>query len=1030
MKKNTAQWHEKWSFIRCLYSKTGIILFFLFAVCSSVVYAQAPTIEIRGKVTDNTGEMIIGASVAEKGTANGTITDMDGNFKLNVRQGATLEITYLGYLPASLRVEQSGDVTVSLKEDIQLLDEVVVIGYGTQRRKDITGALSSIPVSKLEGVSVKSVDQMLQGRAAGVYMVQNSGMPGAGSTVRIRGGNSISGGNEPLYVIDGVPIYPGQTSGQTNLNGLNSIAITDIESIEVLKDASSTAIYGARGANGVVMITTKRGKTGRTTVSFDGYYGVQSAIKKYDLLNAPEFEKLANEANINSGGSAVFDENVIPQTTDWQKLVMKDNSPMQNYQISVSGGDEKTNFITSLNYYKQEGIVKATDMDKLTFRVNLDRKISDRIKFGTSLSIAQVNSNRAGVNALEGMMIAPPNVSVYDENGNYSKQNRLGEIFTNPVAVINDMVNKNKQFRTLGNLYVDWEIVKNLLFRSTFGVDVLYSDLKTYTPQTINAGEIVGGDGTASSDNTYMWLNENTLTYNWKKDVHAVSVMGGFTQQASRWNTVGAGAQGFLNDNLQMNDLGSGTTPKVPSTGVSEWALMSFLGRVNYNYNEKYLLTASLRADGSSRFGKNNRWGYFPSAALAWRAGEEEFIKSLNLFSNLKVRLSHGWTGNQDGIGTYPALALLGKMPYVFGDSKLMGYGPSQIANPDLKWESTRQTDIGIDLGFFDSRLNINIDAYYKKTSNLLLDVKLPATSGFEKGLMNVGSVENKGLEFNVNARPIEGAFTWDIDFNIAFNRNKVLDLGGEDQIVPAGGENRFGMNLSRLLKVGEPMGIFYGFVGDGTFSTTDDIPNSAQPKAKPGDLKFKDISGPDGVPDNVINDYDRKIIGSSQPDFYGGISNNFSYKNFDLSVFIVGSFGNDIYNANKARMEGMQGSWNQFNSTLNRWTESNQNTNLPRALAAKETSRSWDHLVEDGSYLRIQNIQLGYRFTPKMLKSLKVVQSAKVYVSLQNFFTFTNYSGLDPEVSKYGQDNVGMGYDYGGYPTPKTVMMGVNLNF
>lgn len=1005
-------------------------LTFILTVLSVQTFAQSPVQTITGRVIDSNGEEIIGASVIQKDTQNGTITDIDGHFTINVPLDATLEISFLGHVTTQVKARGKNNLLITLAEDSQILDEVVVVGYGTQRKKDVTGALASVSMPKLEGVSLKSVDQMLQGRASGVHMVQNSGMPGAGSTVRIRGGNSISGGNEPLYVIDGVPIYPSATTSQSNLNPLNTIAITDIESIDILKDASSTAIYGARGANGVIMITTKRGKIGKTNVSFDAYYGIQSATEKYDLMNAAEFEKMANEANINSGGNAVFDETNPSPTTDWQALVLRDNSPIQNYQLSISGGDEKTKFLTSFNYYKQEGIVRATNMDKMTLRSNLDREISNALKYGLSLSLARVKSNRAGMSALEGMMVAPPNIPVMDEDGKYSKQNRMGEIFTNPVAVINDMVNKNTQFRVLVNAYAEWEIIKNLRLRSTFGTDILYSDIQTYTPQTINAGEVVGGDATASSDNTYMWLNENTLTYSWKKGIHALNFLAGFTQQTSKWKHVGAGAQGFLNDNLLMNDLSSGTTPKTPSTGISQWSLMSYLARVNYNLNEKYLLTGSFRADGSSRFGSNNRWGYFPSVALAWRASEEEFIKKLNIFSNFKIRLSYGMTGNQDGIGTYPSLAMLDKMPYVFGDSKYMGYGPSQVQNPDLKWETTRQTDFGIDMGFFDNRLNVTIDAYYKKTVDLLLKVKLPATSGFDSGLKNIGSVENKGIEFNVNARPVQGAFNWDIDFNISFNRNKVLDLGGEDEIIPAGGTNRFGMNLSRLLKVGQPLGIFYGYVGDGTFSTTDDIPNSAQPKAKPGDIKYKDISGPDGVPDNVINDYDRQVIGCAQPDFYGGISNTFSYKNIDLSVFIVGSYGNDIYNANKARMEGVNGSWNQYKTVNNRWTEDNQNTKIPRALAAKETSRSWDYLVEDGSYLRIQNIQLGYNFTPAMLKKIKYLQSARLYVSLQNFFTFTNYSGLDPEVSLYGQDNVGMGYDFGGYPTAKTVMFGVNLNF
>lgn len=995
---------------------------------SSYGYAQDGW--VTGTVTTKQGETLIGVSVLEKGTLNGVTTDVNGKYSIRVSGNAVLQFSFVGMKKQEVGVNNRSLVNVVMEEETENLEEVVVIGYGVVRKRDLTGAVSSVSAESVKGLPVKSVDQMIQGRASGVFMVQNSGMPGAGATVRIRGGNSISGGNEPLYVIDGVPVYAQAGSSQTTLSPLNTIATSDIESIEVLKDASSTAIYGARGANGVILITTKKGKAGRTSVSFDMYAGFQNIRKKYKLLNAAEFEQLANEASVNGGGQAIYDPNVIPETTDWQKLVRNDNALTQNYQLSISGGDEKTKFLTSFNYQTQDGIIKATELERMTFRGNLERIVCHGLKFGTNLSLAHVTTNKAGVSALEMMLVAPPNIPVKDAEGKYTKQNRLGEIFTNPMAVVNDKVDKNKQLRVLGNAFGEWEIIKGLTFKSTIGLDLIHSDNRSYTPMTINAGEIVNGDGNASNDKTYTWVNENTLTYIRDFGPHAVNALVGFTQQGSRWEMMKAGAQGFLNDNLQMNDLGSGTVAKTPSTGVSEWSLMSYLARINYSYNGKYMLTASFRADGSSRFGANNRWGYFPSAAVAWRASEEGFIKDLNVFSNLKIRLSHGWIGNQDGIGTYPSIALLDKMAAVFGDTKYMGYGPSQVANPDLKWETTRQTDLGIDFGFFNNRLNLTADFYYKKTTDLLLNVKIPATSGFDSALKNVGSVENKGLELSLSGDPFVGDFSWNSSFNITFNRNKVLSLGGEESIVPAGGNKSQGMDVSRLLKVGEPIGIFYGFVGDGTFSTTDDIKNSAQPKAKPGDIRFKDFSGSDGKPDNKIDDYDRKIIGCAQPDFYGGFTNTFSYKNFDLNVFIVFSYGNDIYNANKARLEDMQGTWNQSRNVLNRWTPEHQNTPVPRALTAKATSRSWDYLIEDGSYLRIQNIQLGYTIPEKILKKTRLIRSARVYASLQNFFTFTNYSGYDPEVSLYGQDNVGMGYDYGSYPSVKTVLFGLNLNF
>ncbi|MDP2338805.1 MAG: SusC/RagA family TonB-linked outer membrane protein [Bacteroidota bacterium] len=986
---------------------------------------------VSGKVTDSTGASLPGVSVVVKGSTSGTITDASGTFSLaNVSSDATLVFSFIGLKTQEIAVGGKTTINVTLEEESIGLDEVVAVGYGIQKKSDITGAISSINVANLAGTPLKSLDQALQGRTAGVLMVQTSGMPGAGSTVRIRGGNSISGGNEPLYVIDGTPIYPGQISSQTNLSPLNGIAVSDIESMEVLKDASSTAIYGARGANGVILITTKRGKAGKTKISFDSYYAIQNISKEIKLLNAPQFEKFANEADVNAGGPPIYDETVTPETTDWQKLVREDNAPIQNYQLSVSGGDEKTQFLTSVNYYKQVGIIKATDMDRFSFRANLDQKISKTLKYGISLSIAQVNSNRAGTSALESMMDAPPNMPVKDANGNYNQFNRLGAVFNNPVAVVNDLLNNNEQFRLLGNAYGEWQIIKGLLFKSTLGEDIIFSDSRSYIPMTLNAGANVKGDASGSSDRTYTWLNENTLNYNTEFGKNKIGLLTGFTQQSSRWETLGAGAQGFVNDFLQANDLGSGTVAKVPSSGVSQWGLMSFLGRANYGFNNKYLITASIRADGSSRFGKNNRWGYFPSTAIAWRVVEEDFIKQLNLFSNFKVRISHGITGNQDGIGTYPSISRLTNVNYLAGNIKYTGYVPSQIANPDLKWETTIQTDAGIDLGFFKGRLNISADAYYKKTSDLLLNVTIPATSGFYTALKNVGSVENKGIEFSVDATPFDREFKWNLNFNIAFNRNKVLSLGKENSIVPAGGDNIAGLNLSRILIVGQPVGIFYGLLGAGTFSTTDQISASAQPNAKAGDIRFKDISGIDGVPDNKINDFDRTIIGSAQPKFYGGLTNTFSFKNVELSVFIVGTYGNNIYNADKARLEDLMGWSNNSASVLNRWTPENQNTLIPRALNSKFTNRSWDYLVEDGSYLRIQNIQLGYNLPKRLISKFGIINAIKLYASLNNYFTFTKYSGRDPEVSRYGTDNVGAGYDYGGYPTAKSIIFGINANF
>ena len=578
---------------------------------------------------------------------------------------------------------------------------------------------------------------------------------------------------------------------------------------------------------------------------------------------------------------------------------------------------------------------------------------------------------------------------------------------------------------------VEWNIIKGLKFKSSFGIDIDYATNKSYNPRSVYSGSQKSGEAKKVSNNTYTWINENILTYTNTWGVHSFTGMVGYTQQQSTYDGFNAGSYGFLNDNLQMNNLGSGTTYTAPGSEVKKWALNSYLARVNYTVNNKYLLTASIRADGSSRFGSDNRWGYFPSAALAWRASEEPFIKDLNIFSNLKPRVSFGITGNQDGIGTYPAYALLGSNGYVAGGDKVTGYYPSQVANTNLKWETTSQFDAGIDFGFFNNRLTVVIDGYYKKTRDLLLKVKVPGSSGFSSGLKNIGEVENKGFELAINATPIEDDFTWNTSLNLTYNKNKVLDLGDVSFIYPSQpGQDETGIHLGRIIQVGQPLGTFYGYVYDGLFSTTDDIASSAQPTAKPGDIRYKDISGPDGVPDGVINDLDRTIIGCAQPKLFGGFNNTFSYKNFDLNVNTIFTIGNDVYNGTRVTMENMQGSTNMFASTMNYWTPDNQNAPLPRPLRSKAVMRVSNQYVENGSYLRFQNITLGYNVPAEFLNFTKYVSGLRVYASLQNFFTITSYSGDNPEVSKYGQDNLGAGYDAFSYPFAKSVLFGLNVKF
>ena len=976
---------------------------------------------IKGVVTDKNGEPIPGVNIIEKGNpTNGTITDVDGNFALSVSGNSVLVASYIGYNRIEIQVKDRSVVDITLSEDTQALEEVVVVGYSTQKKVNLTGSVSTVNFEEMSSRPVTDASQALSSASPGLQIMQSSGQPNAESfSYNIRGVGTLNS-SSPLILVDGME------------QSISMVNPSDIANVSILKDAASCAIYGNRGANGVIIVTTKKGKSGKTSVAFDAYWGIQNIYKKYDLLDSRSFERLANEALVNSGGAAIYDESLTPATTDWQDLTSNKNALTQNYQLTVSGGNDKTTFLTSFNYFDQEGVIKASEMKKYAFRANIDHKISSTINLGLSLTMTKVDNNRVGNSVLQSRLTTPPNLPVMQDDGSYTFSDNNGVItFDNPVGVINEKVDWHTNFRSLNNAFVEWNIIKGLKFKSSFGIDIDYATNKSYNPRSVYSGSQKSGEAKKVSNNTYTWINENILTYTNTWGVHSFTGMVGYTQQQSAYDGFNAGSYGFLNDNLQMNNLGSGTTYTAPGSEVKKWALNSYLARVNYTVNNKYLLTASIRADGSSRFGSDNRWGYFPSAALAWRASEEPFIKDLNIFSNLKPRVSFGITGNQDGIGTYPAYALLGSNGYVAGGDKVTGYYPSQVANTNLKWETTSQFDAGIDFGFFNNRLTVVIDGYYKKTRDLLLKVKVPGSSGFSSGLKNIGEVENKGFELAINATPIEGDFTWNTSLNLTYNKNKVLDLGDVSFIYPSQpGQDETGIHLGRIIQVGQPLGTFYGYVYDGLFSTTDDIASSAQPTAKPGDIRYKDISGPDGVPDGVINDLDRTIIGCAQPKLFGGFNNTFSYKNFDLNVNTIFTIGNDVYNGTRVTMENMQGSTNMFASTMNYWTPDNQNAPLPRPLRSKAVMRVSNQYVENGSYLRFQNITLGYNVPAEFLNFTKYVSGLRVYASLQNFFTITSYSGDNPEVSKYGQDNLGAGYDAFSYPFAKSVLFGLNVKF
>ncbi len=981
--------------------------------------APDPLLEVHGKVTDTEGRPLPGVSVSVKGTTQGIVTGDKGDFVLSVAPSAVIHFSFIGYQVTDVPVNGRKTLTVTLSLLNTALTDVVVVGYGTQRRGDVTGAIASVNTKTLEGTPLRSVDQALQGRVAGVTFVQNSGMPGAGSSIRIRGGNSINGSNEPLYVIDGVPVFADQGSDGTSLNPLNSISPTDIASIEILKDASATAIYGSRGGNGVVLITTNRGKRGDSRVTFDAYYGTQQVLKKYDLLNAAQFEQLANEASAAENGPVLYDLSKTPATTNWQDAIFR-KAPVQSYSLSFSGGDARTRFLVTANYFDQDGIARSSDLKRYSLRANLDRDIRDNIRLGSSITISNVRTNRVNSSSLFTMATMAPNLPVRQPDGTYTSLNNQGNPFDNPVALVENYKNYNNIYRTLGNVYASIELLKGLTFKTLWGADVSYARTDIYLPQAVYSGEQQGGNASVSTNQTFTWLNENTLNYAMSTGSHRLDLLGGFTQQSSTYQSLGAEAQGFLNDNLGTNALGNAASVQPSSSSIARWSLLSFLARANYSYRNKYLLTLTGRYDGSSRFGRNNRFGFFPSVALGWKLDQEPFIENMHLFSNLKLRISHGLTGNQDGIGNYPALDLMGKANYSIGGVNVIGLSPSQVSNPDLRWESTAQSDIGLELGFLDNRITFIADVYYKKTRDLLLYVRIPTSSGFSTSLQNRGQVENKGLELTLNAIPLDkGIVHWETGFNISFNKNKVLDLAGANRLFAG-----LGPNQSTILQVGQPLGTFFGFAADGIFQDKEEIAASAQKTAKPGDIRFRDVNG-----DKKINDDDRVLLGNAQPKFSFGLSNTFSLKGFELMMLLQGVYGNKLYNVNTLTLENLTGLQNQSTATLRRWTPENTNTDIPRATTVKPTARSWDRLVEDGAYLRGKTFQLGYNLPAQTLQHIKL-STLKVYVNVQNLFTITSYSGLDPEVSRYGSDNVSPGFDSGAYPNARTISFGVNASF
>lgn len=836
---------------------------------------------IKGTILDATGMPVIGANVVVKGTTNGTITDMDGKFSLEVGKNAILVVSYIGYANQEIKVGNQNTLSITMKEDAEALDELVVVGYGTVKKSDLTGSVGSVSMEDVNKVGFTSADRALQGQVAGVQVNARSGQPGESMMIRVRGGNSLSGGNEPLYVIDGMPV-----------EGMSSdINPEDILSMEVLKDASSTAIYGSRGANGVVMITTKRGKEGKTTVDYNGYIGVSQLRKKLDLLEKDDYIAMVNEVSVNDGNGILItpEQAALLPNNDWQDLAYQ-TALTHSHQFSVSGGNDKTKVYSSLNYMNQEGIIKGSNYNRFALRINGDQKITDKISLNASVAYSYgtqntANSNADGYGAIAyTAMVMPPIQEIKDEYGNYTVFSGTPWGGTNPVGMAELYKNQNINSRLLANLSLSWDIIEGLNFRVNAGAEVVASESDRYIPIGLSAGGQLDGDASKSKSNYYTLINENILTYNKTfNDIHALNVMGGITFQSYEYNSLSGSGTGFLRDVYETNNLGVAMTPGIPSSGYSDYRMASFLGRVNYGLMDRYLLTVTARYDGSSKFSKNHKFAFFPSAALAWRVSEEGFMKDMEWWSNFKVRTSVGQTGNQS-ISPYQTFARLGTSSPVFGNGKVIGFGLSSIANDDLKWETTTQTDLGIDLGFLDNRINFAFDYYWKQTRDLLYSATLPPSSGFSSMLRNIGRIDNKGFEISINTVNMKGKVNWTTSLNISSNKSIVKDLGTdvygnkiERMDAPIGGGNWFPLFLGKA-----PFQL-YGYEIEGIYQTDEEARLNGEATKHAGDYRYKEIDGKPGITTG-----DKTILANTQPKFTFGLTNTINWNNFELSFLVT----------------------------------------------------------------------------------------------------------------------------------------------
>ena len=1013
-------------------------LLFAFGLCfiSSFSFLNA---QVSGTLIGEDGDPLIGVNVLVKGTDLGTITDIDGNYSINAKDGDVLIYSYVGFQDQEVVVGSGNSYSITMSSNSELLDEIVVVGYGSRKKSDITGAVSSVTTDELTAFPVLDAGQALQGRAAGVVVQSNNGgEPGAPISIRIRGNTSINASSSPLVVVDG---FVGATFPQPN----------DIQSIEVLKDASATAIYGSRGSGGVILVTTKKGKLGKAVVELNSSFSAQQTTNRLDLLDAGQFAQYQNQIRSNAGDAPYSQGS---ENTDWQDEIYR-NGNTQNHQLSVSGGSESVNYYISGSYFNQEGIVVNSDFERIQFLANVDAKVNDRINIGLNQITSRSNQNGVSTQSTGSDAIGSvngggddvvalafrfsPDVGRFNDAGNFS-QNTVGDDIENPWAVATQITNNTTTDNSRTNLYADIKIVEGLNFKTTLGLRTQNSTDAYFKPQTF---VLSAGGGFLEDVTRTRLLNENYLTYTTGIGNGNITATAGHSYQRSTTEGFEAGARELFSDVFSFHNLEVGQIDqRTVDSRFSESEIESIFGRVNLDWANKYLLTATVRRDGASNFASNNKFAIFPSFAVGWKVSNESFLINHNTISNLKLRASWGLTGNQ-AIGPYESLATFNVQPPSEVDGAF-GVELAREANPDLKWETSAQTNIGFDLGLFQDRITLSADYYNIDTRDLLA---IDRASNFYLGttdldvLRNVGSINNNGIELSLTSNNINrNGFRWITTLNYARNRNEVVALSGGSEIIGSGAPGYFSGATTYILREGSPLGQFWGLQYEGVYQGGEIPAGTALAAVSfdendnpiPGEPLFAEVADEEGNFNGEIDDNDRQIIGDPNPDFTFGVSNTISYKSFDLNIFFQGAVGGDIYNLTAIQL--YNGDSNSVTDILNSWTPDNTDTDIPRAVIRGRERSS--RFVEDGSYLRLKNIALGYNLPTNLLSNAGIA-SARIAVSAQNLLTFTNYSGLDPEVSYFGSggerrgdDNVIVGHDFGNYPNLRSVTVGLNLKF